>query len=87
MKKLHLDKIKLSEMNSDEQQNLQGGGGLEPEPPGSAPSITVVGTVIVISASASCVHCNPTVRNCFSNNPGTADSCGLCNTHYMCPNP
>lgn len=78
LSKLKLEKIKLNELSDNELSNIQ--GGYEQV----APSITVIGTVIVFSAGASCVHCSPTVQSCLTCKPGHQDSCGLCTTNYAC---
>jgi len=74
MKKLKIDKIKLSKMPIDEQKHIQGGyDGL----------ISVV-SIITVSARTMNTWPGCYTDNCLTNRPGTQDSCGLCTTNHAC---
>lgn len=75
MKKLHIDKIKLSDMSTNEQESVQGGAQV-------GPTGTVI-TILVISETMTIIQGCYSFQ-CHSKNPGTADSCGLCTTHQRC---
>lgn len=69
MSKLKLNKFTVGKLTPEECANIQGG----------AETLTPIYTIVVTTTE--CL----TREGCLTNHPGTEDSCGLCTTHYMCP--
>ena len=74
MNKLKLEKIKLQDLSPEQQKNINGGKQIT--------TWTIIPVTIGILtetiSEASRTMCNVSCDNCVSNNPGTQNSCGLC---------
>ena len=80
MNKLKLEKIKLQDLSPEQQKSINGGDK-------NNTSLTVTTSIVPITigiltetiTEASKTMCNVSCdNNCVSNNPGTQNSCGLC---------
>jgi hypothetical protein len=69
MKKLRLEKITLSELSLDEQNNIKGG---------THPTTTTISIASLILCSTIATIASKHDATCLTNKPGTQDSCGLC---------
>jgi hypothetical protein len=78
MKKLKLEKIKLSELTLNDQKNIVGG---------TNPTTTTISIASLMICTTTSVLASSPAATCLTNHPGTQDSCGLCTTNYKCPLP
>jgi len=74
MKKLKIDKIKLTDLSKNDQRNIIGGEA----------GVWTIGTIITIRPTTIGGTPDCPSQDQLTCKPGHQDSCGLCTTHQHC---
>jgi hypothetical protein len=78
MSKLQLNKETIANLSNEEAYKIKGGTQFPTNVDGQEEGF------VTITIGLSIRYCSTPQGTCFSCQPGTQDSCGLCATHYRC---